>query len=249
MPREMLQNLVVSVATAGTRRTRYLIPVSAAAHVVAGLAAVVLPLYAQESLPGVNPAFTARPELPPIAVALPRQPRVVREHPPRSREHRPAERAAPVATGAWVAPVHVPDELTVEDALLEVGWGEPIEGGVPCSGEECAVAGLPGDGVAPVPAPSRPVRVGGHIEEPVKLRHVAPVYPEMARLTRVEGLVILECTISADGRVTNVRVLRGHPLLDQAAVDAVRQWVYSPTLLNARPVPVVMTVTVRFTLS
>jgi len=65
----------------------------------------------------------------------------------------------------------------------------------------------------------------------------------------VQGVVILECTISPQGRVNDVKILRGIPLLDQAAVEAVRQWVYTPTLLNGVPVPVIMTVTVNFKLS
>jgi protein TonB len=65
----------------------------------------------------------------------------------------------------------------------------------------------------------------------------------------VQGIVILECTISPQGRVTDVKILRGIPLLDAAAVEAVKQWVYSPTLLNGVPVPVIMTVTVNFKLS
>jgi protein TonB len=64
----------------------------------------------------------------------------------------------------------------------------------------------------------------------------------------VEGVVIIEATISPDGRVQDARVLRSIPLLDAAALDAVRQWEYSPTLLNGTPVPVVITVTVVFRL-
>ena len=93
------------------------------------------------------------------------------------------------------------------------------------------------------------MRVGGQIKAPSKLNNVPPVYPPMAKQARVEGTVILEATISPQGRVTDVKVLRGIPLLDHAAIDAVRQWSYSPTLLNGTPVPVVMTVTVSFTLS
>ena len=93
-----------------------------------------------------------------------------------------------------------------------------------------------------------PLRVGGHVNPPVKLETVAPVYPKIAKDARVHGVVILECVISPRGTVTDVRVLRGVPLLDQAAIDAVRQWVYTPTLLNGIPVPVVMTVTVNFNL-
>jgi protein TonB len=78
---------------------------------------------------------------------------------------------------------------------------------------------------------------------------VAPVYPEIARSARVGGVVILEAMIAADGSVRNVRVLRSIPLLDQAALDAVKQWRFTPTLLNGEAIPVVMTVTVMFALN
>jgi protein TonB len=77
---------------------------------------------------------------------------------------------------------------------------------------------------------------------------VVPVYPHTAWRARIAGVVILEATIDAQGRVVNLRVLRSVPLLDQAAVDAVRQWEFTPTRLNGVAVPVIMTVTVNFTL-
>lgn len=75
-----------------------------------------------------------------------------------------------------------------------------------------------------------------------------PVYPQIAQSARVAGVVIIEATIGPNGKVQNARVLRSIPLLDQAALDAVKQWEYTPTLLNGVPVPVIMTVTVNFTL-
>ena len=87
------------------------------------------------------------------------------------------------------------------------------------------------------------------IRPPQRISDVQPVYPPIAQAARVQGIVIIEATIGADGRITNTRVLRSIPLLDQAAVDAVRQWQYTPTQLNGVPVPVIMTVTVTFTLS
>jgi len=116
----------------------------------------------------------------------------------------------------------------------------------------CAAAdarAVPPQTPTPAPPPAQVVHVGGEIKEPTKLKSVAPVYPEAAKQARVQGVVILECTISPRGDVVDVKVLRGIPLLDQAAVDAVRQWVYTPTLLNGVPVPVIMTVTVNFKLS
>ena len=95
---------------------------------------------------------------------------------------------------------------------------------------------------------SAPVRVGGSIREPKKFKHVPPVYPEIAQANRVQGVVILEVVIDPAGYVSDAKVLRSVDLLDQAAVDAVRQWEFTPTLLNGVPVSVLMTVTVNFSL-
>jgi TonB family protein len=96
--------------------------------------------------------------------------------------------------------------------------------------------------------PSRPVRVGAAIPEPRKVRNVSPVYPPDAVRARVQGAVVLECTISPAGTVVAVRPLQGPPLLRDAAIAAVEQWEYEPTLLNGVAVPVIVTVTVNFTL-
>jgi protein TonB len=90
------------------------------------------------------------------------------------------------------------------------------------------------------------IRVGGNIRTPTKLRDVRPVYPPEAQAARVSGLVIVEARIGPDGAVEDARILRSIPLLDQAALDAVMQWRFTPTLLNGNPVPVIMTVTVNF---
>jgi protein TonB len=150
---------------------------------------------------------------------------------------------------AFVAPVEIPQEIMPEEGLdLGVEGGVPggVEGGVPGGVVGGVVGGLPD---APPPPPQKAIRVGGQIKEPKKLKHVNPEYPDIAKQARVQGVVILECTISPQGKVTDVKILRGIPLLDQAAVGAVRQWVYTPTLLNGVPVPVIMTVTVNFKLS
>jgi len=92
------------------------------------------------------------------------------------------------------------------------------------------------------------VRVGGKIKPPTKIKDVQPVYPAVAKTARVAGVVIVEATIGANGKVIAAKVLRSVPMLDQAALDAVRQWEFTPTLLNGKPVPVVMTVTINFKL-
>ena len=92
-----------------------------------------------------------------------------------------------------------------------------------------------------------PVRVGGQIKPPTKTKDVKPIYPAIARSAGVTGSVTIEATIGEDGKVSDAKVVRSVALLDQAALDAVRQWEYMPTLLNGVPVPVLTTITVNFT--
>ncbi len=106
-------------------------------------------------------------------------------------------------------------------------------------------AGVP---LAGCGGPASAVRVGGDIKQPQKIRDQKAEYPPVAQEARVQGVVILEAEIDCEGNVADVRVLRGQPLLNDAAVTAVRQWRYTPTLNNGMPVPVIMTVTVTFTL-
>ncbi len=102
---------------------------------------------------------------------------------------------------------------------------------------------------APVPAElQNAIRVGGQISQPRKVKHVAPEYPPIAQSASVQGVVIIEAIIDREGHVGYSRILRSIPLLDQAALDAVNQWEFTPTNLNGSPVPVIMTVTVQFSL-
>lgn len=157
----------------------------------------------------------------------------------------------PVAVDANAAPIAAPDVVLAEPPPAPA-TSRGVPGGLRVSGDAPAAWGpTVGRGVdlAPHrPPPSEPVRPGGDIKAPERLSAPTPVYPDLARTARVEGTVILEATIDETGAVTNVKVLRSIPLLDRAATDAVRQWRYTPTRLNGVPVPVVMTVTVTFTL-
>ena len=128
-----------------------------------------------------------------------------------------------------------------------MGVAGGVEGGVPGGVTGGVVGGLP-EAPPPPPPPAAPVRVGGNIKAPVKTKDVRPTYPAIAQSARVQGIVIIEATIGPNGRVADAKVLRSIPLLDNAALDAVRQWEFTPTLLNGVPVPVIMTVTVQFTL-
>jgi len=134
----------------------------------------------------------------------------------------------------------------------------------PPAGVEAGTGGFIGGAAPPPPPPPAPppppwiregaastlapVRIGGAIKPPTKTKDVRPEYPATAQSSRLQGVVILEVVIGPDGRVDRVAVLRSIPLLDQAAMDAVKEWEFTPTLLNGAPVPVIMTVTVNFTL-
>lgn len=148
------------------------------------------------------------------------------------------------------APVVAPRDILPEP--LDVAPDAPI------GADLIAGSGDVPGAIAPPPAAVRPqamlvapvpVRVGGDVRPPQKIHHVAPVYPDLARSARVSGVVILEALLAEDGSVRDVKVLRSVPLLDGAAREAVRQWRFTPTLLNGVPVPVLMTVTVAFTLN
>ncbi|MGH9371318.1 MAG: TonB family protein [Vicinamibacterales bacterium] len=153
-------------------------------------------------------------------------------------------------------------EAIVSEAARSVrGWryAPPVDG--PLAFSVNVMFGPPADASAPPPPPPPPppgtsgwnisdgaLRVGGNISAPMKIRNVNPEYPPDAQAAKVQGVVIIEARVEADGTVGDARILRSIPMLDQAAVDAVRQWEFRPTLLNGQPVPVIMTVTVNFTL-
>jgi TonB family protein len=101
-------------------------------------------------------------------------------------------------------------------------------------------------GLATTPPDGGAVRVGGPVRAPERLTYVSPVYPQDAMDRGVQGVVIIELTIDTSGAVSDARVMRSIPMLDDAALDAVRQWKYRPTLLNGVAVPVIMTVTINF---
>jgi TonB family protein len=137
-----------------------------------------------------------------------------------------------------VAPTKIPGEIMPDNTSGGVAGG--VVGGI--------IGGIPEAPPPPPPPPSAPLRVAGN-RAPERLKDVQPVYPELARRARVEDIISLDAVIGPDGKVRDVRVLRGHPLLVQAAVDAVRQWEFAPTLVNGKAVPVVMAVTVTFKLN
>ena len=217
---------------------KYTFLVSLVAHVGVIAAVLLTTLVVTHTLPGVRPVWEiviVSPDLPTPAPLPSGHPQVL---------------VTPVGT----IPIETPDAVLPESDVPRVADDQPVTG---ADGLR-SVSGNPfgngtGDDVVgpppPPPAPVVPQRVGGSIVPPGKLHHVPPVYPSLALAVRVQGIVILDAVVGEDGAVRELRILRSIPLLDQAALDAVRQWRYTPTLLNGRPTPVIMTVTVSFNLN
>jgi periplasmic protein TonB len=245
MQRRLFEDLVDSDVVRHRTAQTYTLPVSIVLHALLLVSIVIVPLLTSAELPAPASsvkAFFVEPQGAPPPPPPPPPPA------PRSTPTRPVQQAPTPDSSKFVAPVSTPDEIKPDQGMdLGIEGGVPggVEGGVPGGVVGGVVGGLP----AAPPPPIQAVRVGGQIKEPKKLNNVNPAYPDIAKQARVQGIVILECTISPQGRVTDVKLLRGIPLLDQAAIDAVKQWTYTPTLLNGVPVPVIMTVTVNFKLN
>jgi len=158
--------------------------------------------------------------------------------------------------GKLVAPKAIPKEVKIIKEEAEqpdmMGAAGGVPGGVPGGQMGGVIGGVIG-GVGGAPPPPKPtqtrIRQGGAVQNAMLINRVQPQYPPLARQTRISGTVRLHAIISKDGSVQQLEVLSGHPLLVQAALDAVRQWKYRPTLLNGEPVEVDTTIDVIFSLN
>ncbi len=161
------------------------------------------------------------------------------------------------SANAFAAPLEAPSEIRPElPGLASVSEGVVggVEGGVEGGVVGGIVGGIVGDVVPPPPPPpppvQTPVRTGGQIKTPALLHRVEPIYPDLAANAHVTGLVILEAVVDPTGCVQSVKVLRSaHPLLDREAVTALKQWRYTPLVLNGIPTPFVLTVTFNFSVA
>jgi protein TonB len=229
-------------------RTRGLgIVIALVFHAILVAAAILVPLLLFEDVvPAADLAVRAFFTAPPDVAAPPPPP-----PPPPAAVARPRTQAPvptpPLDPGRFVAPLVVPERI-VPDAGIDLGveGGVPggVEGGVPGGVLGGVVGGLPSE--APPPPPPAVVRIGGNIRAPKLMNDVKPVFPELALQARLSGLVILEAHVGTDGRVQSVRILRGAPIFDDAAIEAVKQWRYQPLLLNGVPTEFILTVTVSF---
>ena len=192
---------------------------------------------------------------PHTALAFLEEPRVVHLQDialPSSRAVARRSEAAPDLAGPMeAAPIAEPQGVSSDPFAENVPSGAcacGVQGGTADSMPNTGL-GLPELPPAPPPPPKAAVRLHSGIRPPERLVYVPPIYPMSARAARVQGIVIIEATLDERGNVTRTQILRSIPLLDEAAVTAVRQWKFSPTLLNGVPVSIVMTVTVNFRLT
>jgi protein TonB len=212
-----------------------------------GLVVLVPLLVVSDAMPEVPrvmafvaaPPAPAPPPPPPPSAPATRNP--VRQ--PTAAAPQASLNAAPVE-----APSHIePESVVAAGAGVEGG----VEGGIPGGVPGGVLAGVLGSTVpSPPPPPVRhaPLRIGGDIKPPALLHRVEPKYPDFAVQARVEGVVILEAEVDAAGQVIEVRVLRSAGILDRFAAEAVKQWRYSPVLMNGHPEPFLLTVTLSFSL-
>jgi periplasmic protein TonB len=168
------------------------------------------------------------------------------EHLPPAAEPKPAP-VQPRIIQPTEIPALVQPEKPPEAPIGTAGVVGGVEGGVPGG----TVFGIVGNVLqsGPTPPPDVPVRVGGQIKAPGLSKRVDPEYPPIARSSNLQGIVILEATVDTQGHVQEVKVLRSAGVFDEPAVSAVKQWQYSPLMLNGKPTPFVVTVTVKFGLT
>lgn len=245
MGRRLFEDLVVPPGTGGGTRRAGLLPVSLVIHAVVLGVILVVPVLT----PGELPPVGTTPDILMVPGVLVPPPPPRRGVSPSDIVRRPSRRVepAPSISGSFIS---LPISWSELPSDQDPGWGLgdlPVcEGCVPWGVDD----GVPGlePSTPPVVPPAPVVRSGGIIEPPLRVRHQVPEYPDLARAAGVEGMVIVECRVDTEGNIVDARVLRGHPLLDAAALEAIRQWRYRPTLLNGQRVSVLMTVTVRFQL-
>ena len=233
----MFEELLVSNPYATKTKQRWTVLVSMAFQVTFLGILLLIPLIYTEALPKAMLAtllVAPPPPPPPAKVEVIRRPQV----------HL-------MDAGKLMAPKAIPKNVTIikEEAEPDMGGVGGVVGGVAGG----SMGGVIGGVIGGTPGPPKPVqsriKVGGNVTAARIVNRTTPIYPPLARQTRISGTVRLHAIIAKDGTVQQLEVLSGHPLLVQAALDAVRQWRYQPTLLNGEPVEVDTTVDVIFSLN
>jgi periplasmic protein TonB len=201
---------------------------------------VLLPLIFTEALPkGQLTTWLVAPPPPPPPP------------PPAAPQIQHVQRVSEIVDGSLRAPTKIPKQVKMiaeeEAPAPNMGVAGGVVGGVPGGSSGGVIGGIIGS-TAPPPKVATPqkLRISTGVAEGLKIHDVQPTYPQMARIAHIQGDVTLQATISKTGAIENLRAVNGHPILIQAALDAVRQWKYKPYILNGEPVEVETTIQVKF---
>jgi periplasmic protein TonB len=236
-----------------TRPQRRVVDVlsSAVLHGLILGAAILLPLYFSESIDikQFTQTLLVAPPPPPPPPAVPMVAKIAS-----------MPRRVFTTGGKLLAPTVIPQKVAMlsEEALApEIGVGVEggVPGGVPGGQMGGVIGGIVSGSRSAIPAPPAvvrakiPLRVGGDVKAPRCIRKVEPLYPALAKDTRLQGQVVIDAVIDEQGIIVEMRVVSGHPLLVPSALDAVRKWKYEPTYLNGQPIAVDLVVTVNFQLA
>jgi len=167
-----------------------------------------------------------------------------------------------IQAGKLIAPTAIPKKIVIvkDEQLPQVpadGFGVP--GGVPggVGGGQVGgviggiLGGIPSTANVPPPppaAPKGPVRVGGRVKAPRPISTPPPIYPDIARAARIQGDVVIDAVIDTNGNISQMKLISGHPMLVNAAMDALRRWKYEPTYLDEQPVAIELNVTIHFSM-
>ena len=248
-----LRALLEAGTTKTVRRSPLEWAAATALHIVILATLIIVPLFTTATIQLRN--YEETPLVTPPAPPPPPPPAAGRAVAP----HITSKRSNLTYTlGKVTAPTAIPKTVSLDNAAAAPDLGG-VEGGVPggvpggqLGGSLGGVIGGTGTSV-PIPPPRQPapkriVRVGSHIKAPRQTYSVQPEYPPLARQVHVSGTVVVDAVLDEHGNVVGAHALSGHPLLIPAALRAVLQWKYEPTLLNGTPVAVEMEVTVHFKL-
>jgi len=241
----MFEDMVVSGASTKKTHTRWTVFVSTAIQAVLLGILILIPLIYTEALPkGFNAMFLAAPPPPP-----PPPP------PPAAVVHvKPIVHL--IQQNKLMAPTVIPKKVNIikeEETPPDMSGVEGgVAGGIAGGSAGGVLGGIIGGAPGNLPPPPKPsvsrIKVGGNVQSASLVRQVQPVYPAIARTAHIQGTVILHAIIAKDGSIQELQFVSGPPLLMRAAMDAVREWRYRPTLLNGEPVEVDTTISVVFTL-
>ncbi|MGZ4870769.1 MAG: energy transducer TonB [Candidatus Angelobacter sp.] len=202
---------------------------------------VLLPLIFTEALP--------KGQLTTWLVAPPPPPPPPPPAAPQIQQH--VQKVSEIVDGALRTPSKIPKKVQMiqqeEAPQQSSGVVGGVVGGVPGGSAGGVIGGIIGS-AAPPPKVATPqkLRVSSGVADGLKIHDVTPSYPQMARIAHIQGDVLLQATISKSGVIENLRAVQGHPILIQAAMDAVKQWKYKPYILNGEPVEVETTIKVQF---